>query len=117
MALFIPPRLFGPNDNTIITAGSIEQILAEISQKSGILDVRLASYLTTSDTATREVQISTAIALAAANGITMVWVPTSMLPYNASLVTFNPNINMIREGGNPSVFDVRAYGAAGDAIT
>src|SRR6266478_4432753 len=105
MARFIPPRLFAPYDSTYITAGSIEQILAEISQKSGILDVRVASYLTNSDLATKEVQISTAIALAAANGITMVWVPVSMLPYNASLVTFNTAVRMIREGGNPSEFD------------
>ena len=34
-----------------------------------------------------------------------------MLPYDASLVTFNTSIRMVREGGNFAEYDVRAYGA------
>lgn len=71
---------------------------------------------------TKEARITAAVALAVSLGWTMVYIPIkawdglSMLPYNASLVTFNVNVNMIREGGNPCFFDVRAYGAAGNAI-
>lgn len=66
---------------------------------------------------TIEQQITNAIAAAAADGALYVFVPSNMLPYNASLVTFNINIRVIREGSDPRVFDVRAYGAAGDGIT
>lgn len=46
-----------------------------------------------------------------------IFVPSNLLPYNASLVTFDNSIKMVREGGDWSVFDVRAYGAdsTGDA--
>jgi hypothetical protein len=49
--------------------------------------------------------------------VAYVWIPASMLPYTASLVTFNPAVQMIREGGNINVWDVHAYGAVGDGVT
>ena len=62
---------------------------------------------------TDEAKITRAIAQAAADGVDVVWIPASMLPYDASLVTFNTAVHMFREGGNPStaVFDPLAYGA------
>src|SRR6058998_521208 len=63
------------------------------------------------------VAVNSAIVDAVATNMTYVWVPQSMLPYNASLVTFNQAIRMIREGSNPAWYDVKAYGAAGDGIT
>lgn len=67
--------------------------------------------------ATKEGQITSAIAQAVTDGVKYVYVPQSMLPYNASLVTFNTNVIMLREGGNQVVFDVKAWGAAGNGTT
>jgi len=64
--------------------------------------------------ATKEAQITAAIANAATDGALYVYVPANMLPYNAALVTFNSTIRMIREGGSQMDFDMKAYGAAGD---
>lgn len=63
---------------------------------------------------TEEAQITAAIVAAATDGATHVHIPASMLPYNASAVTFNTSIRMIREGGDPSALDILAYGATGD---
>ena len=60
---------------------------------------------------TTEQKITAAIAAAAAAGAKYVFVPQSMLPYNASLVTFNSAIKMTREGGPSHAYDVMAYGA------
>ena len=60
-----------------------------------------------------EEQIQTAINAAAADGAERVLVHG---PYNASLIAFNLAIQMVREGGDWSVYDVKAYGAAGDGI-
>jgi hypothetical protein len=42
-----------------------------------------------------------------------VFVPSSMLPYTASLVTFSTAVQMVREGGRFDVYDITAYGAEG----
>lgn len=68
-------------------------------------------------TGTTEQKITAAIAAAVAAGAKYVWIPQSMLPYNASLVTFNNAIRMTREGGDPNTYDVLAYGARGDGVT
>ena len=59
----------------------------------------------------KENAIQLAINQAAVAGIKYVYVPANMLPYNASLVTFNNAVQMLCEGGEPTAFDVRAYGA------
>ena len=66
---------------------------------------------------TTEAKITLAIAAAVAAGAKYVFVPQSMLPYNASLVTFNSAVRMTMEGRDPSVMWVEAYGAAGDGVT
>lgn len=66
---------------------------------------------------TIEAQIQNAINAAAADGALYVFVPANMLPYNATLVTFNTSVRMIREGGDFSVWDIEAYGASGDGVT
>src|SRR5690348_6771440 len=43
--------------------------------------------------------------------------PVTLLPYNASLVTFNTAVLMIREGGSPAVYEVEAYGADAFGLT
>lgn len=67
--------------------------------------------------ASDEIKIQAAISRAISTGKTIVFIPTSMLPYDATLVTFNDAIRMVREGGDFSVYDVAAYGAAGDDST
>lgn len=81
----------------------------------GTKTVNAAFYKTAS--ITNEAAITLAIVAAALLGSgAAVWVPGSMLPYNASLVTYNQNVRMLREGGNPEYFDVKAFGAAGDGV-
>lgn len=71
-------------------------------------DIRFADQPTT------EAKITAAIAQAVVELAGRVYVPAFMLPYNASLVSFNNAIQMVREGGDNASFDVRAYGAAGN---
>ena len=66
--------------------------------------------------ATVELRIQAAINDAVALGADRVFVPGNMFPYTASSVTFSSTVQMVREGGNWSVHDVYAYGAAGDAV-
>src|SRR6267143_301040 len=65
---------------------------------------------------TPEQKITAAIAAAVLAGIKYVWVPQSMLPYTATLVTFNTGVRMIREGSTAAWWDIQAYGAKGDGI-
>jgi len=64
--------------------------------------------------------IQAAINYAVTNSYGAVWIPkkvgsTTLLPYDASQVTFNNAVRMVREGqGSLEEFDVKAYGAAGN---
>lgn len=62
-----------------------------------------------------ESRIQSAINQASIDGISRVYVPASMYPYSASSMSFIHTVQMVREGGNWSVYDVRAYGASGDS--
>lgn len=66
--------------------------------------------------ATKEAQITNAISSAFMDGALYVYVPANMLPYNASLVTFNAAIKMLAEGGSGEGFEVIAYGADSTGI-
>lgn len=63
-----------------------------------------------------ENRISAAIAAAVALPAPRVRVPAAMLPYDASLVSFDNSIQMTREWGDDTVYDVKAYGARGDRV-
>lgn len=67
--------------------------------------------------ATDEEQIQSAINQAVAEGAERVFVPADMLPYDASAITFSDDVQMVREGGATDVYDIRAYGAAGNGTT
>lgn len=64
---------------------------------------------------TIEATINNAINLpnigAVAVGAQRVVVPANFLPYDPTKVTFSPLVQMVREGGDWSVYDVTAYGA------
>ena len=62
--------------------------------------------------ATKEIKIQAAISRAVSVGAARVFVPTSMLPYDASLITFNSAVQMVREGGTFDYYDLSAYGAS-----
>ena len=64
----------------------------------------------------KESRIQAAIDQASISGISRVYIPANMYPYSASSISFIYPVQMIREGGSASVYDVRAYGAAGDLI-
>lgn len=100
------------------TGDPLRTAFQKINQYGQVGDktVNAAFYKTASNT--NEAAITLAIVAAALLGTgAAVWIPAGMLPYNASLVTFNQTVRMIREGSNHAVFDVRAYGAAGDGVT
>lgn len=60
-----------------------------------------------------ESRIQAAISQATTDGISRVYVPANMYPYRSGLVSFATNVQMVREGGDWSVYDVWAYGAHG----
>lgn len=64
-----------------------------------------------------ETRIQAAINQAVIDGVSRVYVPASMYPYSSSSVSFNVTVQMVREGGAWDVWDVIAYGAAGDNTT
>lgn len=64
-----------------------------------------------------ESRIQAAISAASTAGIAHVYVPASMYPYSAASVSFDTRVQMVREGGDWSVFDVIAYGANGNGST
>lgn len=66
--------------------------------------------------ASRTDKINNAITAAGVGGYTRVFIPTTMLPYDASLVTFNTAVQMVREGGSYDAYDLRAYGATGNGV-
>lgn len=60
---------------------------------------------------TNELKITNAIAQAAADGASFVFITKDMLPYIAANVTFNSAVRLLRENGNWDVIEVQAYGA------
>lgn len=63
---------------------------------------------------TYEQKITAAVADGVATGKKYCWITQ---PYTPSLVTFNPAMRMTREGGDPTVADMLAYGASADGTT
>lgn len=59
----------------------------------------------------KESQIQASITSAIANGIARVYVPANLRPYSAQSITFDTRVQMIREGGDWSLYDIIAYGA------
>lgn len=62
----------------------------------------------------KESRIQAAISAATAQGISRVYVPSTMYPYSAGSISFSSRVQMIREGGDTNFYDVKAYGAYGD---
>src|SRR6266566_2850928 len=65
-------------------------------------------------TGTTEQKITAAIADAVVKGYKYVWIPQSMLPYNASLVSFSSAVQIIREGDTaiPTLINVAMWPGA-----
>jgi hypothetical protein len=66
--------------------------------------------------ATFEASIALADADCFSQGKTILYIPLFMLPYDVTLCPPTPGIQRTREGGLVSVFDVKAYGAAGTGV-
>jgi parallel beta-helix repeat protein len=60
-----------------------------------------------------EPRIQSAIDDAVLTGATRVFIPANMRPYDSTQITFSTAVQMVREGGDYSVYDVLAYGAGG----
>jgi hypothetical protein len=61
-----------------------------------------------------ESRIQAAISAATIAGITRVYVPANMYPYSGASVSHDTRVQMVREGGDWTVFDIIAYGANGN---
>lgn len=113
-------NIFDESGNTLIASFSkqsvrfYQQVVGPVFDTGGALTDTLnaATFGTGSDSV--ESRIQAAISAATAQGITRVYVPASMYPYSAGSVSFSTTVQMVREGGNWSVYDIEAYGATGD---
>lgn len=104
-----------PNDSWWVAAGKINDMTEEIyALQSQTINAGAVIF---QSAPTIEGRIQLAIAAAVSGGFGRVYIPESMLPYDASLVTFDPAIQMVREGGSVDVYDVKAYGASDDGVT
>jgi hypothetical protein len=99
--------------------GKRDAVLAELISGGGASTTSTINAITFfTGGATKEQAITQAIAFAVSLGMLYVYVPQSMLPYNANLVTFNTSVLMLAESANDTkVVSVKAYGAAGDGVT
>lgn len=68
------------------------------------------------DAPTIEQSIALANAACVSQGKSTLFIPASMLPYDITLCPASAGVRRTREGGDSSVYDVWAYGAAGDNV-
>lgn len=93
-----------------------QQVVGPVFDLGGALTgtYNAATFGTGADS--RESRIQAAINQAAIDGIPRVYIPQSMLPYSASSISFIHTLQMIREGGDASAYDVLAYGSYGSVF-
>lgn len=111
-------NLWDESGNTMIATFSkqsvrfYQNIVGPVFDTGGALSDTLnaATFGTAADS--DESRIQAAIDDAANRSIKRVYVPASMLPYSASSVSFIWTVQMTREGGDSSVYDIQAYGAS-----
>lgn len=58
--------------------------------------------------------LQAAINQASVDGVSRVYLPATMYPYSASSISFIHTVQLVREGGDWSVYDILAYGAHND---
>src|SRR5262245_52166330 len=66
--------------------------------------------------ATNEQRISLAEADAVLQGKSRLFIPQSLIPYDITQCPASSGVQRVREGGESTVYDVQAYGAAGDNV-
>lgn len=101
-----------------VQSGTTKKVrLDEILQDRGIVAHNAAAYGEDTDRTTRASAVNSAISAAGSGGRGIVYVPGNFFNYDASAVTFDDSVRMVREGQLTDVYDVKAYGAAGDGTT
>lgn len=93
-----------------------QNIVGPVFDTGGALTSTLNAATFGVGTDSKESRIQAAINAASQQALARVYVPASMYPYSASSVSFIYPVQMIREGGDSTVYDVLAYGAKGDGI-
>jgi len=63
---------------------------------------------------TDEQAITDAISFASSQSYKECFISEELLPYDPSLVTFDTDVRMVRDGNKSDVYDIRAYGASGE---
>jgi hypothetical protein len=114
-------NIFDESGNTLIASFSKQSIRFYQNVVGPVFDVggalantlNAATFGTAADS--NESRIQAAINAASNSGLSRVYVPASMYPYSASSVSFIYPVQMVREGGNWAVYDVKAYGASGNS--
>lgn len=76
--------------------------------------VNVAVYGTGADS--KESRIQAAIDDAGASLVSFVFLPRAFIPYSAGSISFNSRVQMVREGGDWTTYDLKAYGATGNGI-
>lgn len=109
-----------PNDGTGETlrggGGKINDNFTELyALQSDTINAGAVAYNFTG--ATKEQRIALADADAVLLGKSTLFIPASLLPYDITLCPASAGVQRVREGGDFSVYDVRAYGASGDTVT
>lgn len=108
-----------PNDGTGETlrggGGKINDNFTELyALQSDTINAGAVAYNFTG--ATKEQRIALADADAVLLGKSTLFIPSSLLPYDITLCPASSGVRRTREGGDSSVYDVWAYGAAGDNV-
>lgn len=110
-------NIFDESGNTMIASFSkqsirfYQNVVGPVFDTGGALTSTLnaATFGTGADS--KESRIQAAINAASLQGLARVYVPANMYPYSASSVSFVYPVQMVREGGDQSLYDVKAYGA------
>lgn len=93
-----------------------QQVVGPVFDVGGALASTYNAATFGSGTDSTESRIQAAINQAVTDSIQRVYIPASMLSYSAASMTFSTSVQMVREGGDWTVYDVTAYGAKGDGV-
>jgi hypothetical protein len=105
----------GTGDTIFVGLGKYESNFTEqYALNSETINAASVNY-----TGTKEQKIQAAITDAVSQGKDRVYIPSSMLPYDPTVITFSTAVQMVREGGSAQSgkLDVVAYAAVADDLT
>lgn len=115
-------NIFDESGNTLIASFSkqsirfYQNVVGPVFDTGGALTSTLNAATLGDGSQSKESRIQAAIVQASQQGLARVYLPANMYPYSASSVSFVYPVQMVREGGDQSTYDARAYGAYADFV-